>query len=170
MSRAFTKEDAQQEDVMVVARPPLPDGERNLVTPNGLRLLREEEQALAEGLAAAVAAGDERRSAALQAASDELALRLSTAAVVDPAENDKSEVRFGDMVTLRPSSAARSPSDVAGGEFSLRIVGVDEADHDDGLISFLAPLARELIGKKVGQRVALRVDATGREFVVVAIE
>lgn len=164
MSRAFTKEDAQQEDVMVVARPPLPDGEPNLVTPNGLRLLREEEQALAEGLAAAVAAGDERRSAALQAASDELALRLSTAAVVDPAEHDKLEVRFGDLVTLRSSNAA-----TAGG-FSLRIVGVDEADHDDGLISFLAPLARELIGKKVGQRVALRVDATGREFVVVAIE
>ena len=164
MSRAFTKEDAQQEDVMVVARPPLPEGEPNLVTPNGMRLLREEEQALAEGLVAAAASGNERRTAALQAASDDLALRLSTAVVVDPAEHDKSQVRFGDRVTLRSANAS-----TAGG-FSLRIVGVDEADPDEGLISFLAPLARELIGKNVGQRVALGADATGREFVVVAIE
>lgn len=164
MSRAFTKEDAQQEDVMVVARPPLPEGEPNLVTPDGLRLLREEESALTEGLAAAVAAADERRTAALEAASDELAHRLATAIVVDPAAHDKSEVRFGDKVTLRESNAR------AANGFSLRIVGVDEADPEDGLISFLAPLARQLIGSKVGQRVELGGDADGRGFVVVAIE
>lgn len=164
MSRAFTKEDAQQEDVMVVARPPLPEGEPNLVTPNGLRLLREEEQAVVEGMSAAVADADERRTAALQAASDELAHRLSTAVVVDPAEHDKSEVRFGDLVTLRPSNGA------AASRFSVRIVGVDEADPEDGSISFLAPLARQLIGSKVGERVRLDTGASDRELVVMAIE
>src|SRR5690606_20744642 len=126
MSRAFTKEDAHQEDVMVVARPPLPEDEPNLVTPNGLRLLREEEKALAESLSSAVPAAHERRSAALTASGYEVALHISTAVVVDPAENDKSEVRFGDMVTLRPSSA------VGGSAFHVRIVGVDEADPEDG--------------------------------------
>lgn len=162
MSRAFTKEDAQQEDVMVVARPPLPEGEPNLVTPNGLRLLREEEQALAEGLASAAAAADERRIAALEAASDELEHRLATAVVVDPAEHDKSEVRFGDVVTLQPSGGAVG--------FSLRIVGVDEADPEEGLISFLAPLARQIIGSRVGERVGLGAGANDRELEVLAIE
>ena len=163
MSRAFTKEDAQQEDVVVVARPPLPEEGPNLVTPDGLRLLRMEEKELAESLASAVAAADERRTAALQAASDDLALHLSTAVVVDPAEHDKSEVRFGDEVTLRSSSGA------AASEFSVRIVGVDEADPEAGLVSFLAPLARQLMGSKVGQRVGIGGDAGERELVVVAI-
>ncbi len=164
MSRAFTKEDAQQEDVMVVARSPLPKGEPNLVTPNGLRLLREEEQALAERLLSAAADADERRIAALQAASDELAFRLSTAVVVDPAEHDKSEVRFGDLVTLRSSSGA------AASGFSLRIVGVDEADPEGGSISFLAPLARQLIGSQVGDRVGFADNVRDRDLVVVKIE
>src|SRR5690606_15841517 len=101
MSRAFTKEDAQQEDVVVVARAPLPEDALNLVTTRGYSLLRAEEKAIADELAAAGSAGDERRSAALEAAADELALRLSSAEVKDPADNDKHSVRFGDTVTLR---------------------------------------------------------------------
>lgn len=164
MSRAFTKEDAQHEDVMVVARPPLPEDEPNLVTPDGLRLLRKEEQALAESLASAAADADERRIASLAAAADDLALHLSTAVVVDPAAHDKSVVRFGDRVTLRSANTA------TGGEFSLRIVGVDEADPEEGLISFVAPLARQLLGREVGQSVGLGADGGGQELVVVAIE
>src|SRR5690606_36180851 len=46
MSRAFTKEDAQQEDVVVVARAPLPEDALNLVTTRGYSLLRAEEKAI----------------------------------------------------------------------------------------------------------------------------
>lgn len=166
MSRAFTKEDAQQDDVVVVARAPLPDGAANLVTTRGYALLRSEESAITDELAAASSSGDERRSAALDAAADELALRLSSAEVREPAENDKQSVRFGDVVTLRAVGAAGSAT------FSLQIVGVDEADPEEDRISHLAPLARALLGAKVGERVAQ--GATGaagarREVEIVAI-
>src|SRR5690606_21035996 len=138
--------DAQQEDVMVVARPPLPAGEPNLVTPTGLELLRAEERALAAQLSAAAAAGGARRTAGLETAHDELAQRLASAVVVDPQKHDKSVVRFGDLVTLEPVGGA-APG------FTLRLVGVDEADPEADLISFLAPLAQQLLGSSVGQRV-----------------
>lgn len=178
MSRAFTKEDSQQEDVVVVARPPLPAGEPNSVTPSGLEQLLTEERVLKEGLAAAVAAGDERRVAALERASDELAQRLASAVVVDPAGNDKREVRFGDLVTLRPLGAAAAQSGSAqpgggrpgSGAFRLRIVGVDEADPEEDLISHLAPLARSLLGAKVGARVSQGAGRSQRDVEVEAIE
>ncbi len=34
------------------------------------------------------------------------------------------------------------------GQYLFTIVGEDEADVDNGLISWISPLARELIGKK----------------------
>ena len=179
MSRAFTKEDAQQEDVMVVARAPLPEGEPNLVTPRGLALLTEERSALEEALAAAEAAGDERRIAALETASEELALRLAGATLIDPADHDKTEVRFGDQVRLRPvprASSTAGPTAASGakshssGEFSLQIVGVDEADPAEGAISFLAPLAQVLLGARVGQQVEQGEGPSRRTVEVVAIE
>lgn len=182
MSRAFTKEDAQQEDVVVVARPPLPDSEPNLVTPMGLEQLLAEERSLQAALEEAAAAGDERRVAAYETASDELAARLSSAVIHDPGANDKREVRFGDEVRLRPvevegTEAGRSQAGSSGGAgaslpgaFSLRIVGVDEADPEEGLISHLAPLARSLLGAEVGDRVEQGVGDKRRRLEVEAIE
>lgn len=162
MSRAFTKEDAQQEDVVVVARAPLPDGAENLVTPHGLELLRAEESVLAGELAIAVAAGDERTIVALESAADQLALRLASAVVIDPGAHDKQSVRFGDTVTLRAAAGGATT-------FGLQIVGVDEADPDEDLISHLAPLARTLLGKKAGDRVTQGAGKGEREVEVVAI-
>lgn len=161
MSRAFTKEDAQHEGVMVVARAPLPDGAPNLVTPRGLTLLREEESDLRAELERARTAGDEERLVAeLEGALDELLYRLSVAEVVDPAENDKTVVRFGDRVTVRP--AAGGPA------FTLTIVGVDEAEPEEDLVSFGAPIAVGLLGHRVGDRVPQGV--AGREVEILAIE
>lgn len=163
MSRAFTKEDAQQDDVMVVARAPLPEGAENLVTLRGLALLQEEERLLADELAQAVSAEDWRRSAALEAAADELAQRLASAVPRDPAANDKQSVSFGDLVTLRPlKPGARA--------FSLRIVGVDEADPEADLISHQAPLSRALLGKRVGDHVLQGAPGAEREVAIEGID
>lgn len=144
MSRAFTKEDAQHEDVMVVARAPLPDGVENLVTPRGLDQLREEEADLRGVLDQARAAGDkERLVAELEGALDELLYRLGKAVVVDAVDNDKAVVRFGDTVTVEPLGG--------GAPFDVTIVGVDVSDPDEGLVSFLAPIAQRVSGLAAGQ-------------------
>ena len=51
------------------------------------------------------------------------------------------EVRFGLEVTIERDD---------GREQRFRIVGIDEADPAKGSISYIAPLARALMGKKVG--------------------
>lgn len=160
MSRAFTKEDSQHEGVMVVARAPLADGVENLVTTRGLALLQREESDLRMELELLRASSDqERRVAELEAALDELLDRLRRAVLVDPALNDKSVVRFGDRVTVQ----------VVGGSapFDVTIVGVDEADPDEGLVSFGAPIAVALLGHSVGDRVP--PNAGGREVEILAI-
>ncbi|HET8984645.1 MAG TPA: GreA/GreB family elongation factor [Trueperaceae bacterium] len=160
MSRAFTKEDAQHEGVMVIARAPLPDGVENLVTTRGLALLQDEEADLRSELERSRVSGDkERRVAELEGALDELLFRVGNAVVIDPASNDKSIVRFGDSVEVRPAGG--------GTPFTLTIVGVDEADPDEGLVSFGAPIAVELLGHGVGERVPQGVG--GRVVEIVAI-
>ena len=57
---------------------------------------------------------------------------------------DKSHVRFGHRVTLKLAN---------GEELSFRLVGEDEADPAKGLLPHVAPLAKELLGKSVGDTV-----------------
>jgi len=57
---------------------------------------------------------------------------------------DHDKVQFGSTVTIRRND---------GRQQSWRIVGEDEADPTKGSISYVAPLARALIGKSVGEAV-----------------
>lgn len=159
MSRAFIKEDAQQEDVQVVPRAPLPEGARNLVTRRGLELLLTEREEIRAALAAGgAAASNERLRLAFEAALGELLPRLTSAELSDPSDDD--EVRFGHTVMLRPANAQ-------GAELTVRIVGVDEADPELGEISYLAPLSQALMGLKLGDEVSL--GPSGRRMVVARI-
>src|SRR5262245_16641993 len=133
MSRAFVKDESWEEPV-VAPRAPLPDGVPNYVTPRGLSLLRDE-QAELEARRQAIendAGLDDnerrRRLAILTTRMRDLASRVATAEVVVPGTAaDDTKVRFGARVTLRPSGADSDRDDE-----QFRIVGVDEADPDQG--------------------------------------
>ena len=71
--------------------------------------------------------------------------RRSTA-VVAPAPEDNSVVRFGHTVTV-----ARDD----GREQTFRIVGEDQADPAHGTVSHVSPLARALFGKGIGDVVSV---------------
>lgn len=152
MSRAFVKEtDGGEEELPDRPVSPHP----NLVTPEGLARL---EATLAEHHrthAAAQATGDR---AALARAARELrywTARRASAQVIDrPA--DKTRVHFGSTVTLRRDDGRRA---------TYRIVGEDEADPARGTLSHVAPVARALMGKEVGDIVA----AGNSEAEIVAI-
>ena len=140
MSRAFTKEGDQEAIPMVPLRAYLPDGVPNYVTREGLAALNEELRDLEAELAKA---GDNYiMSNFIQAKMKLLISRISSAVVVDLSKVDKSTVSFGAWVRYNGRT--------------VRIVGVDEADVDKGLISFTSPLAKLLMGKKVGEIIELK--------------
>ena len=156
MSRAFTKEDSWEEPI-IPPRPPLAEGVPNFVTPRGLALLREEQTRL-EGERAALEREDlddaaRKMRVVLARRLADLAGRIATAEVIDPARQAHDTVRFGARVTLR---------DARGGTRVFQIVGVDESDPDNGLIAFTAPIARAVIGCGVGDTATLHA-ATGDE-------
>ena len=143
MSKAFTKDDRPDEPLVVRHRPSLPEGLPNYVTPRGLQGLRDLLSATGPGV---------RRA--------ELERRVATA-VLAPPPADRDEIRFGARVKMR---------DAAGALREIQIVGVDEADPGKGLIAFLAPLARALLGRGVGDRVAVRASGGAEELEILAVD
>jgi transcription elongation factor GreB len=90
-----------------------------------------------------------------------LAKVMKTAKVVDPAnQEDQSQVRFGATVEVGDEDDNRR---------SLTIVGDDETDASAGLIGWSAPLARALIGAKVGDERIVQLPAGEKTYEVIAI-
>ncbi|MGC4087651.1 MAG: GreA/GreB family elongation factor [Polyangiaceae bacterium] len=146
MSKAFKKDD-EAEAPLLARRAPLPDGVPNYVTASGLRALHAEHAALLSGPGEASALEDAARRMALKARLAELEQRLSSAVLVDPHAGPSDQVRFGASVELLDADGKRR---------AYRIVGVDEADPSQGRVAFVAPLARALLGKRVGDAVLVR--------------
>ena len=87
--------------------------------------------------------------------------RLDRVQVVNPAAQTKrDQVFFGATVTY-----AREDDS----ELTITIVGVDEADTAAGRISWVAPVARALLGRRAGDVVKLRTPQGVEEIEVVAI-
>ncbi len=155
MSRAFIKEDADADDVLVRARPPLPPGVQNLVTPAGLAALEEELRSLLAERHRLDAASDGssgspevRRLAALDEEIPALEDRIQDAVLVPTPPAGTQEVQLGATVGVRYLGGAQ-----AGQESSFAIVGVDEADPFEGLVAFTAPVAQALLGARPGTKV-----------------
>ncbi|MDQ0346351.1 GreA/GreB family elongation factor [Ancylobacter vacuolatus] len=145
MSRAFVKEDSGADTL-----PERPvSTNRNLVTRRGLAQIDAELAGQREALSAAGARGDRD---AVAAASRELrywSARRSSAEPVDPPQEIEA-ITFGMAVTLE---------DAKGGRRRFRIVGEDEADPAQGRIGWVSPVARALLGKWIGDEVALPAGA-----------
>jgi transcription elongation factor GreB len=147
MSRGFIKEGDQEEIPMVPPRAYLPDGVPNYVTKEGLDALKEELKNLEEER---VKAGDNYIMVNFIDATIKLLVeRINSAVEVDLAKVSKDTVSFGAWVRYNGRV--------------VRIVGVDEADVNKGLVSFVSPIAKMLIGKKAGDVIELK----GKERIVV---
>lgn len=86
---------------------------------------------------------------------------MKAAKVVDPASQQvRDQVRFGATVELADEDDNRR---------TLTIVGDDETDAGAGRIGWSAPLARALIGAKVGDERIVRLPAGEKSYEVVAI-
>ncbi len=173
MSKAFLKDDAPDDQIVVAARPPLPPGTPNYVTPRGLRLLQDELAALTaerSRLQSSVQTGEgdapqqARELGAVQERLDGLGERLSSAQLVAVAEQPD-EVGFGATVTTRALTGK-----FAGEESRFTVVGVDEAAAAEARVSFTAPIARALMDHKVGEQAQMETPRGRQLLEVVATE
>lgn len=133
MSVAFRRE-GDDEHLEPKFELPIPLGP-NLVTARGLALIKERVAEIAAQLAAL---SDE---AEIKSAKRDLRYwqtREVTAEVMPVASGER--VEFGTEVNFRLNGKVRT----------LGIVGDDEADPAQGLVSFSAPLSRALMGAEVG--------------------
>ena len=159
MSVAFTKEESA-ETASETLLPDRPISQHpNLVTEAGLKALELALQQAREAFDAAQTIEDinERRRQAATPLRDVryLSERVRTAQLVpSPASTDT--VAFGSTVTF-----SREDGRVQ----KYRIVGEDEADPKAGSISFVSPVARSLMGKRVGDV----VESAGHELEITAI-
>ena len=142
MSRAFVKD---QDDFIEE------DGERpvsphpNLVTTRGFSLIDAELERLRKDLAHAM---HEANRAAINSLSRDLRYwtqRRTSAQIVETAK-DRSHVAFGHRVTIRRDDGRRQ---------TYTIVGEDEADPAKGLVAYVTPVARAMLGHSAGDEIDL---------------
>lgn len=164
MSRAFVKESDDDLATGELPQRPVPE-HANYVTPHGMEMLRARVRELAElhEKLKAVAADDSEAKRKLREVERDqryFNAQLERAEVVDPAGHPPGEVRFGATVKLQEAD---------GRVETFSIVGDDEADVAAGKISWGSPLARSLLGAKVGETVKWQRPAGDTLVEIVAI-
>ena len=153
---------------------------REPITPAGLKRLREEIQriksqdrpAIIKAIAEARAHGDLRENAEYHAAKEKQGLTearlrdlenmLADADVIDHLTLKSETVTFGATVTLCELES--------GNKKKYQIVGKFESDVKVGRIPVSSPLAKSLIGKRVGEEVKVTIPKGIQEFEIKHIE
>ena len=157
----------------------MPAGVKNYITPGGYRKLKEElEQlwkverpALVKTITWAASNGDrsengdyiygKKRLREIDWRVRFLRKRLEQAEVVDPSQRGTCEqIFFGATATVCDSD---------GCENTYSIVGVDEADVGNGLISWVSPLARALLKLRVGEVAVLHTPVGVQELEILSV-
>jgi len=176
MSKAFVREDAEAEE---------PEGEEprfgpapRYITPEGRarleaeldRLWRVERPKVTHEVAEAAALGDrsenaeyiygKRRLREIDRRMRWLGKLIEKLSVVTEVPADRDRVFFGAWVTVE---------DESGQSATWRLVGPDEADVEAGQISIESPMARAILGKRVGDDARVRRPRGDTEVVVTAV-
>ena len=163
MSRAFVKEDdagtpEEKVDLPISEHP-------NFVTPAGLQMLKDKVAEYEAERAELKTHGDELATQShLPRVEQEVRYweeRLRTAILVDMAKQPRDKVAFGAVVTVE---------DEDGKAHDYQIVGEDEAEPQNGKVSYVSPLARALDGSQVGDSITWKRPAGDQELEVTAIK
>jgi transcription elongation factor GreB len=179
MSKAFTKESDGDDDEQEGTPRGLPPGSKNYMRPQGFEalraelahLLKVERPKVVEVVSWAAGNGDrsengdylygKKRLREIDRRIRFLGKRIESAAVVDPAlQKKRDQVFFGATVTY---------ANTRDEEITITIVGVDEADLERGLISWVSPVARALLKAFEGDSVPVRTPSGVEMIEVVEI-
>jgi transcription elongation factor GreA len=136
------------------------------------RLKSVERHAAIQAIAEARSHGDISENAEYEAAKDkqgfiegriaEVESKLAAAQIIDPAALDADgRVVFGSTVDLEDEDS--------GAKVTYQIVGDDEADLKQGLVSISSPIARALIGKVVGDVAEVQAPGGLKSYEIIAV-
>ena len=136
------------------------------------RLKTVERHAVIQAISEARAQGDLSENAEYEAAKDkqgfiegrilEIESKLAAAQIIDPkAVNAEGRVVFGSTVDLEDEDT--------GAKVTYQIVGDDEADLKQGLISISSPTARALIGKLAGDIAEVQAPGGVKSYEIGAV-
>lgn len=162
MSRAFVKESDEELASAELPERPL-SAAPNYVTVHGLESLRarlHELQAERDGLTAAAEPMARQRLLEVKRDIRYFGAQIERATVVELDGQPRDEVHFGAAVTIH---------DEHGKKHLFHIVGDDEADAAAGRISWASPLAKAMIGARIGDTVKWQRPAGASEVEIVAI-
>jgi transcription elongation factor GreA len=92
---------------------------------------------------------------------DELEAVISSVEVIDPASLSGDHVKFGAHVRVVDEETEK--------EASYQIVGVHEADIKEARLSISSPLAKALIGKKIGDTISVPAPGGDRSYEILSV-
>ena len=136
------------------------------------RLKTVERHAVIQAISEARAQGDLSENAEYEAAKDkqgfiegrilEIEGKLAAAQIIDPANlHAEGRVVFGSTVDLE--------EEASGAHVTYQIVGDDEADLKQGLVSISSPIARALIGKEAGDVAEVQAPGGVKSYEIVEV-
>lgn len=149
------------------------------MTPQGKQRMEEElkklktveRPAVIQAISIARAHGDLSENAEYDAAKEkqafvegriqELEDKLARSIVVDTKDLKSDKIVFGATVELMNLETDQ--------KITYRIVGSDEADVKAGLVSIESPIARQLLNKKAGDQVTIKVPKGDIDYEILAI-
>ena len=154
--------------------------DRTIMTVRGSELLREELKGLKsndrpniiKAIATAREFGDLKENAEYHAAKEkqsfiegriqEIESKLSNSEIIDVTKlSVTNKVIFGSTVTLINLDSDQT--------VKYKIVGEDESDVDNGLLSYKSPLSRGMIGKSSNELIELKTVESKQSFQVIEI-
>ena len=167
MSKAFTREsdDESGAEEIPSLRPQLPPGTRNYITREGADRLKQRLSDLLEMKQTLAARSNEAGPASeadqrkLETAIRSLQQILDSVIIAEiPADQEK--IAFGATVMVRHGNGEAA---------AYHIVGVEEADPERGSISWVSPLARALLSRRVGDQITFRCPAGSEELTILSL-
>ncbi len=163
MSRAFVKEEDQEEAPFISPRAALPPGVTNYVTASGLKDLKLEKAYLEAKKEETYQIEDEKNRRfdinLLKGKLKLLEARISSARLLESSEQPNDVIRFGAQVELKINGAGQK----------FQLVGADEADIKAGKIAFFSPIAKVISGKKIGDKINFQLAKDQKIIEIVSI-
>ena len=136
------------------------------------RLIFEERPAVIKAIEEARAHGDISENAEYESAKERQGMiegrigdiqgKIAGAEVIDPSQIKSDRVVFGASVVIVDQETEE--------EHKYQIVGLDEADVKNGMISILSPIARAMIGKKTGDAFTVQSPKGDKDYEIVSFK